>query len=112
MFRFRLQPRIVSFGRLNRSLSRLTSASSRTTSFLRVAIIIDHRVSSLPSVDDDTINKVWQIAIGSGIKCNSAVWRALRTLPGVQRPATQTTNPTSTSISTTTEGSATNSSSK
>ncbi|KAL9226953.1 hypothetical protein vseg_002706 [Gypsophila vaccaria] len=26
-------------------------------------------------------DRVWQIAFGSGIKCNSAVWRALRTIP-------------------------------
>ncbi|KAG0464271.1 hypothetical protein HPP92_019913 [Vanilla planifolia] len=25
-------------------------------------------------------NRVWQIAFGSGFKCNSAVWRALRTV--------------------------------
>jgi len=28
-------------------------------------------------------DRVWQIAIGAGVKCNSAVWTALRTLPGV-----------------------------
>lgn len=28
-------------------------------------------------------DRVWQIAFGSGFKCNSAVWRALRT---VKRP--------------------------
>jgi hypothetical protein len=26
-------------------------------------------------------NRVWQIAFGSGFKCNSAVWRALRPIP-------------------------------
>ncbi|KAK9684004.1 hypothetical protein RND81_10G180000 [Saponaria officinalis] len=26
-------------------------------------------------------DRVWQIAFGSGIKCNTAVWRALRTVP-------------------------------
>ena len=25
-------------------------------------------------------DRVWQIAFGSGFKCNSAVWRALRTI--------------------------------
>jgi len=29
-------------------------------------------------------DRVWQIAFGSGFKCNSAVWRALRT---VKRPS-------------------------
>ena len=27
-------------------------------------------------------DRVWQIAFGSGFKCNSAVWKALRTVPG------------------------------
>jgi 3-ketoacyl-CoA synthase len=31
-------------------------------------------------------DRVWQIAIGSGPKCNSAVWVALKTLPGVVGP--------------------------
>ncbi|CAM8991135.1 unnamed protein product [Rhodiola kirilowii] len=26
-------------------------------------------------------NRIWQIAFGSGFKCNSAVWRALREIP-------------------------------
>ncbi|XP_047947332.1 3-ketoacyl-CoA synthase 1-like [Salvia hispanica] len=34
-------------------------------------------------------NRVWQIAFGSGFKCNSAVWRALREIP----PQQCTTNP-------------------
>ncbi|XP_059651180.1 3-ketoacyl-CoA synthase 1 [Cornus florida] len=28
-------------------------------------------------------HRVWQIAFGSGFKCNSAVWRAVRTIPAV-----------------------------
>jgi 3-ketoacyl-CoA synthase len=30
-------------------------------------------------------DRVWQIAFGSGFKCNSAVWRALRTVKRPQR---------------------------
>jgi 3-ketoacyl-CoA synthase len=29
-------------------------------------------------------DRIWQIAIGSGPKCNSAVWVALKTMPGVK----------------------------
>ncbi|CAI9769608.1 unnamed protein product [Fraxinus pennsylvanica] len=29
-------------------------------------------------------NRVWQIAFGSGFKCNSAVWRALREIPAIE----------------------------
>ena len=32
-------------------------------------------------------HRVWQIAFGSGFKCNSAVWRALRNVPGGAHPA-------------------------
>uniref|UniRef100_A0A453IIB6 3-ketoacyl-CoA synthase n=1 Tax=Aegilops tauschii subsp. strangulata TaxID=200361 RepID=A0A453IIB6_AEGTS len=31
-------------------------------------------------------NRVWQIGFGSGFKCNSAVWRALRDVPAVSAP--------------------------
>ncbi|VAI07768.1 unnamed protein product [Triticum turgidum subsp. durum] len=31
-------------------------------------------------------NRVWQIGFGSGFKCNSAVWRALRDVPAVSPP--------------------------
>jgi 3-ketoacyl-CoA synthase len=32
-------------------------------------------------------NRVWQIGFGSGFKCNSAVWRALRDVPAVSPAA-------------------------
>eukprot|EP00899_Mesostigma_viride_P022488 jgi/Mesvir1/3423/Mv11925-RA.1 len=32
-------------------------------------------------------DRVWQIAFGSGFKCNSAVWQALRTIPAQADPA-------------------------
>ena len=31
-------------------------------------------------------HKVWQIAFGSGLKCNSAVWIALKNFPATQFP--------------------------
>ena len=37
-------------------------------------------------------NRVWQIGFGSGFKCNSAVWRALRDVPAVS-PAAATAAP-------------------
>ncbi|CAL4941278.1 unnamed protein product [Urochloa decumbens] len=36
-------------------------------------------------------HRVWQIGFGSGFKCNSAVWRALRDVPPVPADATGTT---------------------
>ncbi|KAL9176456.1 hypothetical protein ABFS82_02G179500 [Erythranthe guttata] len=33
-------------------------------------------------------NRVWQIAFGSGFKCNSAVWKALRDIPAKDCPST------------------------
>lgn len=37
-------------------------------------------------------DRVWQIAFGSGFKCNSAVWRALRTIHD-EHPAWDETTP-------------------
>ncbi len=37
-------------------------------------------------------DRVWQIAFGSGFKCNSAVWRALRTIHD-EHPAWDETMP-------------------
>ncbi|CAI5980853.1 unnamed protein product [Closterium sp. NIES-64] len=31
-------------------------------------------------------DRVWQLAFGSGFKCQSAVWKALRTVPGAKNP--------------------------
>ncbi|GJP38326.1 hypothetical protein CLOM_g22779 [Closterium sp. NIES-68] len=31
-------------------------------------------------------DRVWQLAFGSGFKCQSAVWKALRTIPGAKNP--------------------------
>ncbi|XP_042480630.1 3-ketoacyl-CoA synthase 1 [Macadamia integrifolia] len=38
-------------------------------------------------------DRIWQIAFGSGFKCNSSVWRALRTIPTGDCLATSTCNP-------------------
>ncbi|XP_043716543.1 3-ketoacyl-CoA synthase 1 [Telopea speciosissima] len=38
-------------------------------------------------------DRVWQIAFGSGFKCNSSVWRALRAIPTRECLATSANNP-------------------
>ena len=37
-------------------------------------------------------DKVWQLGFGSGFKCNSAVWRANRTLPKVRCTSKSSSN--------------------
>ncbi|CAI7792992.1 unnamed protein product [Closterium sp. NIES-53] len=39
-------------------------------------------------------DRVWQLAFGSGFKCQSAVWKALRTVPGAKNPGPPTTSST------------------